>query len=81
MHDKMTILISFLFLNFRDLAFDHVIFFRSQAWKLNLSLSLNLILSLSLAWLINQTKLKLFGFSTSSSSNTGFRLVTSSSQA
>ena len=40
-----------------------------------------MILSLNLAWLINQAKLKFFGFPTSSNSNTIFRLVTSLSQA
>ena len=79
MHNKMSILF-FFFLNFRDLNIWYCNFFRFQTQKLKPSSSLSLILSLCLAWLINQVKLKFFGFFTSSSSNIIFRLVMSSSQ-
>ena len=55
MHDKINILFFFLILEIK--AFNNVIFFRSQAQKLDPNLSLSLILRLSLAWLINQAKL------------------------
>ena len=64
-------------------AFDNVIFFGSQAKKIDLSSSLSLILSSSLAWLINQAKssqAQTFWHSYSSSSIIVFKFVSNSSQ-